>query len=61
MVCAQALALVARAAARLAAGQALRICYNAEDVRRDLTAWARERGYALEAETSATLDLRRER
>ena len=46
MVCAQALAQVARAVEALPRGASLRVVYNAEDVRRDLVAWARERQYA---------------
>jgi TusA-related sulfurtransferase len=48
MLCAQALALVARAAERLGAGQVLVIRYNAADVKRDLLAWARERRHRIE-------------
>ena len=43
MLCAQALARVAQAMARAAQGEALRILYNADDVRRDLLTWAQER------------------
>jgi TusA-related sulfurtransferase len=48
MLCAQALALVARAVARLGDGQALLVAFNTEDVRRDLWLWARDRGHAIE-------------
>lgn len=44
MTCAQALAVVARAASRLASGQPLNILYNAQDVKRDLIVWATDRG-----------------
>lgn len=46
MLCAQALALVAQAMDRVPEGHALTIFYNTEDVRRDLLAWAREKGHA---------------
>ena len=49
MLCAQALAVVAQAAARLPRGGALEIAYNTDDVERDLRAWARERGWAVAA------------
>ena len=44
MLCAQALAVVGHAAESLKVGEALDIVYNAEDVRRDLLIWARDRG-----------------
>ena len=47
MLCAQALAIVAQAMSGLAPKQMLEIRYDAEDVRRDLTAWAVERGHPL--------------
>ena len=60
MVCAQALALVARAAARVPRGDALLVRYNAEDVKRDLLAWSARRGYAIEdAEPEALHIIRR--
>jgi TusA-related sulfurtransferase len=45
MVCAQALARVAQALARLSPGETLEVRCNAADVKRDLLAWARERGH----------------
>ena len=48
MLCAQALALVARAMAPLEPGRALEVIYDTEDVRQDLLAWAQDRGYAIE-------------
>jgi TusA-related sulfurtransferase len=59
MMCAQALALIAQALARLANGQALEIRYNADDVKRDVLAWARDAGHRVEERTPATLSLRR--
>lgn len=46
MVCAQALAVVAKALAGLPARSFATILVNADDVRRDLLAWAADRGYA---------------
>ena len=48
MLCAQALAVVATAMARLGQGAVAEVLYNAEDVRRDLLAWARERAYPVQ-------------
>lgn len=58
MVCAQALAIVARAVAALAVGQAAGILYNAEDVRQDLVHWARDRGHEVQALTGEPTTLR---
>ena len=55
MLCAQALAVVAQAAARLPAGGCVDVAYNTEDVRRDLLAWARERGWTIDATMAGTL------
>ena len=55
MLCAQALAVVAQAMGRLGPGGLLSIRYNAEDVRRDLVAWARDRGHAVEEPTEGFL------
>ena len=57
MLCAQALAQVSRAASALPRGASLRIRYNAEDVRRDLVAWARDRRYALDPDGEGTARL----
>lgn len=48
MLCAQALAVVAKARAVLPVGGRLEIRYNAEDVRHDMAAWAAERGDHLQ-------------
>lgn len=45
MLCAQALAAVARALQRLPAGDALEVWHNAPDVKRDLLVWAEELGH----------------
>ena len=57
MLCAQALALVAQAAGRLADGEPIDILYSADDVRRDLVAWARERAYELRELCPGTIRL----
>ena len=57
MLCAQALAQVARAAADAPRGATVRIAYNAEDVRRDLIAWARDRRYRIDPDTEGALRL----
>lgn len=59
MLCAQALALIARAAARLQPGQGLAITYDADDVKRDVLVWAQERGYAVLSVTAGALVLMR--
>ena len=46
MLCAQALALVAKALGPLPPGHALDVTFNADDVKRDLLAWAGHQGYA---------------
>ena len=46
MLCAQALAAVARALSPLRTGNAVEVRHNAEDVKRDLLAWAADRGHA---------------
>ncbi|MBI4598027.1 MAG: hypothetical protein HY737_06480 [Candidatus Omnitrophica bacterium] len=58
MLCAQALAVVARAAQPLHAGHTLKILANAEDVRHDLIVWAGARGY-LVARDGHVLSLRK--
>lgn len=57
MLCAQALAQAAGAMARVPRGAALRVLYNAEDVRRDLIAWARDRHYAAQPDGDGALRL----
>ena len=47
MLCAQALAVVAKAMAPLPAGTWAAARYTTEDVRRDLIAWAASRGYGV--------------
>lgn len=59
MLCAQALAVIARAVEPLDAGASLDILYNAEDVKRDLVAWARERGYHVQESTPTRVRMSR--
>ena len=59
MLCAQALALIARAAKSLGPEEPLEVTFNAEDVRRDLLVWAAQRGYDVEPLNAATVRLRR--
>ena len=61
MLCAQALAAVARAVESLRGGQRLDILYNAEDVKRDLLVWAQDRGHAIRAVEDSRLRLERRR
>jgi len=61
MMCAQALAVVAQAMERLAPGGILRVAYNADDVRRDLALWVRERGETLVDMDATTLRIQRNR
>ena len=44
MTCAQALAVVAKAAEKLAQGEALDVRFSTEDVRSDLITWALNKG-----------------
>lgn len=59
MLCAQALAVVAKARATLPVGGRLEIRYNADDVRQDLLAWAADRGDQLEPAGPERLQLTR--
>jgi TusA-related sulfurtransferase len=57
MLCAQALARVAKALEPLAFGEALDVRYNADDVREDLLVWARGFGHAVSVIGASTLRL----
>ncbi len=59
MLCAQALALVAKAVKRLPVGQVATICYNAEDVRRDVVTWAAGHGHDVQQGTETALRVTR--
>ena len=61
MLCAQALAVVAQAAARLPSGQALDILYDAQDVKQDLLMWAKERSFQVDELAADRLRLSRYR
>jgi hypothetical protein len=61
MLCAQALAVVARAIERVALGATMHVRYDAEDVRRDLVTWALDRGHGIHDEPPSTLRLERRR
>lgn len=59
MLCAQALAVVAQALGRAAGGATVRVRYETEEVRRDLLAWASDRGHGIREEPPSTLWLER--
>ena len=48
MTCAQALALVAKAAVTLRSGEALDVQFSTEDVRSDLITWALAKGFGVQ-------------
>ena len=57
MLCAQALAVVAKHAAALQTGETAAISYSAQDVKRDLRAWAADRGHTATIVTAELLHL----
>ena len=57
MTCAQALALVAKAAQRLAPAEALEVHFNTEDVRSDLIVWALSKRFSVQDAAKETLRL----
>ena len=59
MLCAQALAVVAQAAAQLLHDGWLDVTYSAEDVRRDLLAWAHDRAWIVREPSGGILRLQR--
>ena len=59
MVCAQALARLARAARLMSAGDAVDVLWNAEDVNRDARVWALTHGFLVEAREPQRLRLTR--
>ena len=59
MLCAQALALVAEAARGLRDGTSLLVELNADDVRADLVAWARQQRLAVLQESPTRLRVAR--
>ncbi len=60
MLCAQALAVVARAMKPLRAGDALEVRYNAQDVKQDLLVWAKGVGHSADESGSTTLRFRKQ-
>ena len=60
MLCAQALAVVARAMKPLRAGDALEVRYNAQDVKHDLLVWAKARGHPADVSDSSMLCVRKQ-
>lgn len=59
MLCAQALALVAQAVAKLHSGDTLIVRYNTEDVRRDLVVWARAQQCGVQGRGAGLMQLQR--
>ena len=59
MLCAQALAVVARAVDAAAAGDVLEVWYNTDDVKRDLVRWARDRNLATAEDGPMRLRIQR--
>ena len=60
MLCAQALAVVAQALDRAPVDEGVSVSYNAEDVHRDLLAWAAEQGCLIHEEGPVVLHIRRD-
>ena len=61
MLCAQALAVVAQAMGRIEMGEIVQVLYDTEDVRRDLLAWASDRGHRVDDRRAAMLHIERGR
>lgn len=61
MLCAQALAVVAEAMAKLPIGTTVTIHYNTDDVKHDLCVWASERQYRVFEVNDSVLRLERRR
>jgi len=59
MTCAQALAVVAKAVARLTEAGSLEVRYNADDVKHDVLAWARTGGHRVQDASPGLLTLQR--
>ena len=59
MLCAQALAKVAQALARLAPGETLDVRYNTPDVKQDLVVWAASHGHPAAAHGAGILRITR--
>ena len=61
MLCAQALAQIARAVSALDVGRRVQVRFNAEDVQRDIVSWVAARGHKVESEGVETLWIERQR
>ena len=61
MLCAQALAQIARAVSALDVGKRVRVRFNAEDVERDIISWVVARGHKVEGKEAETLWIERQR
>ena len=59
MLCAQALAVVAKSLERVPVGTTVRVLYDAADVKADLLVWAAQRGYPVGAEDPSALWIER--
>jgi TusA-related sulfurtransferase len=59
MLCAQALALVARAVAQAPPGGAVDVRYTTQDVKQDLLIWSKELGHAVSEPEPALLRIER--
>ena len=59
MLCAQALAHVSEAAARMEAGAIVTVLYSTEDVKHDLLVWSTDRGYRLREAGTGHVSLER--
>ena len=57
MLCAQALAVVAHTMDPLPPGARVEVRYSTEDVRRDLVAWATERGYRVRGANGSAVQI----
>jgi len=61
MLCAQALAQIARAVVAIQVGQRVRVRFNAEDVERDIVSWVTARGHIMKGEGAEALWIERQR
>ena len=59
MLCAQALAVVAGAIGQVEIGRAIEVLYSTDDVKKDVTVWARAAGHETALLTPGTLRIER--
>ncbi len=59
MLCAQALAVVAAAIGQVEIGRAIEVLYGTDDVKKDVTVWARAAGHEAALLTPGTLRIER--